>query len=90
MTLGNELPGDSMAAVFKSKCCLIWVCNPAVTRIPDAHFFWEARYNGTEVITITPDFNAYGDAFLEVGEPEARHRHRARDGRWSRRSSPTA
>ena len=28
------------------------------TRIPDAHFFWEARYNGTEVVTITPDFNA--------------------------------
>ncbi len=58
MTLGNELPGDSMAAIFKCKCCLIWVCNPAVTRIPDAHFFWEARYNGTEVVTITPDFNA--------------------------------
>ncbi|MBW7930080.1 MAG: molybdopterin-dependent oxidoreductase [Gammaproteobacteria bacterium] len=57
MTLGNELPGDSMAAVFKSKTCLVWMCNPAVTRIPDAHFFWEARYNGTEVITITPDFN---------------------------------
>jgi len=57
MTLGNDLPGDSMAAVFKSKCCLVWVCNPAVTRIPDAHFFWEARYNGTELITITPDFN---------------------------------
>ncbi len=58
MTLGYELPGDSMAAVFKSKCCLVWVCNPAVTRIPDAHFFWEARYNGTEVITIAPEFSA--------------------------------
>ena len=57
-TIGYALPGDTMAAVFKSKVCLIWVCNPAVTRIPDAHFFWEARYNGTEVVTITPDFNA--------------------------------
>ena len=56
--LGYELPGDNMAAVYKSRVCLVWVCNPAVTRIPDAHFFWEARYNGTEVITITPDFNA--------------------------------
>lgn len=56
--LGYALPGDNMAAVFKSKVCLVWVCNPAVTRIPDAHFFWEARYNGTEVVTITPDFNA--------------------------------
>jgi anaerobic selenocysteine-containing dehydrogenase len=41
--LGYELPGDNMAAVYKSKVCLVWVCNPAVTRIPDAHFFWEAR-----------------------------------------------
>jgi DMSO reductase family type II enzyme molybdopterin subunit len=58
MTLGYELPGDNMAAVFKSRVCLIWVCNPAATRIPDAHFFWEARYNGTEVVNISPDFNA--------------------------------
>ena len=57
MTLGFSLPGDNMAAVFKSKCVLIWACNPAATRIPDAHFFWEARYNGTEVITITPEFS---------------------------------
>ncbi|UCG73587.1 MAG: molybdopterin-dependent oxidoreductase [Chromatiales bacterium] len=58
MTLGFELPGDNMAAVFKSKVCLVWFCNPAATRIPDAHFFWEARYNGTEVVAISPDFNA--------------------------------
>ncbi len=57
MTLGMPLPGDSMPAVFKSKTCLIWACNPAATRIPDAHFFWEARYNGTEVICISPDFS---------------------------------
>jgi DMSO reductase family type II enzyme molybdopterin subunit len=56
MTTGVPLLGDTMAAVFKSKCCLVWFCNPAVTRIPDAHFFWEARYNGTEVIAISPEF----------------------------------
>jgi DMSO reductase family type II enzyme molybdopterin subunit len=58
MTLGYNLPGDSMAAVFKSKCCLVWMANPAATRIPDAHFFWEARYNGTEVVVIAPEFSA--------------------------------
>jgi DMSO reductase family type II enzyme molybdopterin subunit len=57
MTLGFPLPGDSMPAVFKSKTCIIWACNPAATRIPDAHFFWEAMYNGTEVICISPDFS---------------------------------
>ena len=56
MTTGVPLLADTMAAVFKSKVCLIWYCNPAVTRIPDAHFFWEAKYNGTEVIAISPEF----------------------------------
>ncbi|MEO7385432.1 MAG: molybdopterin-dependent oxidoreductase, partial [Gammaproteobacteria bacterium] len=58
MTLGVNLPGDNMASVYKSKCVLIWASNPAATRIPDAHFFWEARYNGTEIVTIAPDFSA--------------------------------
>ncbi|MCP4276210.1 MAG: molybdopterin-dependent oxidoreductase [Gammaproteobacteria bacterium] len=57
MTIGHPLPGDSMPAVFKSRTCIIWACNPAATRIPDAHFFWEARYNGTEIICISPDFS---------------------------------
>jgi len=56
MTTGVPLLADTMAAVFKSKVCLVWYCNPAVTRIPDAHFFWEAKYNGTEVIAISPEF----------------------------------
>ena len=43
---------------FINPSVVIWFCNPAVTRIPDAHFFWEAKYNGTEVISISPDFNA--------------------------------
>ncbi|MEQ1802815.1 MAG: molybdopterin-dependent oxidoreductase [Gammaproteobacteria bacterium] len=58
MTLGYNLPGDNMTAVYKSKCVLIWASNPAATRIPDAHFFWEAKYNGTEVVTVAPDFSA--------------------------------
>ena len=57
ITFGHVTLGNTMAEIYKSKCCLIWFCNPAVTRIPDAHFFWEAKYNGTEVISISPDFN---------------------------------
>lgn len=56
ITLGQTYATDTMAAIFKSKCVLVWMANPAVTRIPDAHFFWEARYNGAEVIAISPDF----------------------------------
>ncbi|HRX90203.1 MAG TPA: molybdopterin-dependent oxidoreductase, partial [Steroidobacteraceae bacterium] len=58
MTLGHSLPGDNHAAIYKSKCVLVWAANPAATRIPDAHFLWEAKYNGTDVVTIAPDFNA--------------------------------
>ncbi|MBL8644883.1 MAG: molybdopterin-dependent oxidoreductase, partial [Rhodospirillaceae bacterium] len=56
MTVGQVYLGDVMASVYKSKCVLVWMANPAVTRIPDAHFFWEARYNGTDVIAISPEF----------------------------------
>ncbi len=55
-TFGVNVIGDSMAAVYKSRACLVWMVNPAVTRIPDAHFFWEARYNGTKVTAISPEF----------------------------------
>ena len=58
MTFGLNTWGDTMAAVYKSRACLIWMVNPAVTRIPDAHFFWEARYNGTKVTAISPEFTA--------------------------------
>ncbi len=56
LTVGEPLLGDTAAAIFKSKACFVWFANPAVTRIPDAHFFWEARYNGTEVVAISPEF----------------------------------
>ena len=55
-TLGKVYVGDTMSDIYKSKCVLVWMSNPAVTRIPDAHFFWEAKYNGTKVISISPEF----------------------------------
>jgi anaerobic selenocysteine-containing dehydrogenase len=36
----------------------VWGANPAFTHIPNFHFIAEARYNGTRVISITPDYNA--------------------------------
>jgi len=56
LTLGQTNTSDTMAAVYKSRCVLVWMSNPAATRIPDAHFFWEAKYNGTDVIAISPEF----------------------------------
>ncbi|MFP4485927.1 MAG: molybdopterin-dependent oxidoreductase [Campylobacterales bacterium] len=37
---------------------VLWGANPSVSRIPDAHFVWEGKYNGSKIITITPEFNA--------------------------------
>jgi complex iron-sulfur molybdoenzyme family reductase subunit alpha len=36
----------------------MWGGNPSVSRIPDAHFVWEGKYNGAKIIVITPEFNA--------------------------------
>ncbi len=55
-TIGTAYTGDTMAAIYKARCVLVWMANPAVTRLPDAHFFWEAKYNGTQVISISPEF----------------------------------
>lgn len=42
---------------FYSELLLFWHSNPVYTRIPFFHFFTEARYNGTEIINISPDVN---------------------------------
>lgn len=43
---------------FNSKFIIIWGANPAVTRIPDAHYLAEAALNGTRIVSIAPDYNA--------------------------------
>ena len=42
---------------FTSDLILMWHKNPIVTRIPDAHFLMEARYNGARLVNISPDYN---------------------------------
>ncbi len=52
---------------FHSDYIVVWSMNPSSTRIPDAHFLWEARYKGARVVTIAPDYNAtaiHGDLWL--------------------------
>ncbi len=42
---------------LRSRCILLWVYHPAITRIPDCHHIQEARYNGATVIAVSPDTN---------------------------------
>jgi anaerobic selenocysteine-containing dehydrogenase len=37
---------------------VFWGCNPNTSRIPDAHYLWEGKYNGCKIMVITPEFNS--------------------------------
>jgi len=56
-TWGTSFVDGSADDWMRADTLLLWHCNPASTRIPDAHFISEARYRGTEVITIAPDYS---------------------------------
>ncbi len=43
---------------FKSDFIVVWVGNPAYTRIPEVHFMHEARYRGARLVVIAPDYSA--------------------------------
>ncbi len=43
--------------------------NISQTRIPDAHFAYEARYNGAKIVCISPDYNAsatHADLYFRI------------------------
>ncbi len=41
---------------WNSSYLLMWGSNVPVTRTPDAHWMAEARYKGTKVVTVSPDY----------------------------------
>ncbi len=57
-TFGKFQFASSIDDWFHSDLIFIWHMNPVYTRIPSAHFIWEAKYHGAEVISIAPDYNA--------------------------------
>ncbi len=57
ITLGKVIVGDSADNWFYSDMILIWGGNPVYTNMPNYHFIAEARYNGTKVVTIAPDYS---------------------------------
>ncbi len=57
LALGVPNVGHSLDAWFEMDYILLWGINPNVTRIPDAHYLWEGKYNGAKIVTIAPDYN---------------------------------
>ncbi len=55
---GEGNVGATYDFMYNVNTAIFWGGNPSVSRIPDAHFVWEGKYNGAKVIIITPEFNA--------------------------------
>ena len=56
-TWGEQTDVPESADWYSSSYIIAWGSNVPQTRTPDAHFFVEARYNGTKVVAITPDYS---------------------------------
>ena len=50
--------GCTFDFMYQSDVNVFWGCNPNTSRIPDAHYLWEGKYNGAKTIVITPEFNS--------------------------------
>ena len=58
LTLGAAHVGGSSDEWFLSDYLVVWMMNPSVTQISDAHFLYEARYNGAELVVVDPQYTA--------------------------------
>jgi len=56
-TWGTSFVDGSADDWCRADTLIFWHCNPVATRIPDAHFAAEARYRGTTVVTVSPDYS---------------------------------
>jgi len=66
-TWGEQTDVPESADWYNSTFIIMWGSNVPQTRTPDAHFMTEARYRGTKVISIFPDYAEgakFGDLWL--------------------------
>lgn len=69
ITWGVQTESCECADWFSAKYIVLWGSNINATRIPDAHFAWEARYNGAKIACISPDYNCsaiHCDQYLRI------------------------
>lgn len=78
--VGDMFPGTSVVYgegnigctfdfLYTADVQIFWGCNPNTSRIPDAHYLWEGKYNGSKVIVISPEFNStcvHADSWVPV------------------------
>ncbi len=69
VTWGKTLVCDSVDNWFYADMLLVWGSNPAYTHIANFHYLAEARYHGTKIVAISPDYNAsapFADEWVPV------------------------
>ncbi len=57
LAYGDPLQGWTTDGWFEADYIMMTMINPAVTRMPDAHFLTEARYRGARIVSVVPDYN---------------------------------
>ena len=57
LAYGDPIQSFTSDAWFDADYIMLTLFNPNATRIPDAHYIWEARYNGARIVSIAPDYN---------------------------------
>jgi nitrate reductase / nitrite oxidoreductase, alpha subunit len=65
---GDQTDVPESADWYNAKYFIIWGTNLPQTRTPDAHFMVEARYNGTKVVGVSPDYAEY-EKFADLWLP---------------------
>ncbi|WAA09330.1 nitrate reductase subunit alpha [Fervidibacillus albus] len=66
---GDQTDVPESSDWYNSSYILTWGSNVPLTRTPDAHFLVEARYKGTKVISVSPDYaesTKFADEWLSV------------------------
>jgi DMSO reductase family type II enzyme molybdopterin subunit len=69
LTFGFPHVGGGSDEWFLSDYLVVWMMNPSVTQIPDAHFLFEAKYDGAELVVIDPQYSAtavHADQWLPI------------------------
>ncbi|AKK10879.1 nitrate reductase subunit alpha [Corynebacterium uterequi] len=68
-TFGDQTDVPESGDWYNSSYLMMWGSNIPVTRTPDAHFMVEARYRGTKVVVVSPDFadnTVHADEWLRI------------------------
>ena len=66
---GEQTDVNESADWYNASYIVVCGSNVPMTRTPDAHYLTEARYNGTKVVVMSPDYSAaskFADAWLPV------------------------